>query len=136
MRCNLPARRIAAAAGALLLLAACSGPLPGAAPPSTDPTEAPTATPFLPASPSATPAITRVWVSPALPPALRDKILQAGIASAATIEIVAAAQPGSLNVVPGGPSPLARWTYAVVAPFATVRDAMGMAELRALWQAA
>ena len=136
MRCNLPARRIAAAAGALLLLAACSGLLPGAAPPSTDPAEAPTATPFLPASPSATPAITRVWVSPALPPALRDKILQAGIASAATIEIVAAAQPGSLNVVPGGPSPLARWTYAVVAPFATVRDAMGMAELRALWQAA
>ena len=125
-------------AGALaaVFLAACTAVFPGGTPSTSAPAGAGTATPFLPVAPSATPAVTRLWVSPSVPRVLRNKIERAGHALAPSVEIVAEAQAGSLQVSLGGASPIARWTYAVAAPFATVRDAIGLTELRSAWQAA
>src|SRR3972149_483981 len=125
-------------AGALaaVFLAACTAVFPGGAPPTPAPAGAGTATPFLPVTPSATPAVTRLWVSPSVPRVLRSKIERAGRALAPSVEIVREAQARSLQVLPGGVSPIARWTYAVAAPFATVRDSIGLTELRSTWQAA
>jgi poly-gamma-glutamate synthesis protein (capsule biosynthesis protein) len=131
IRCDSLAGALAA-----VFLAACTAVFPGGAPSTSAPAGAGTATPFLPLAPSATPAVTRLWVSPSVPRVLRNEIERAGRALAPSVEIVTEAQAGSLQVLPGGVFPMARWTFAVAAPFATVRDAIGLTELRSTWQAA
>jgi poly-gamma-glutamate synthesis protein (capsule biosynthesis protein) len=117
----------------LLVLAACSVPVLDAptkpAPSAADAT----ATPFLPAPPSATPSVIRIWVSPFVPGALRQSLEASSRGSASIAEFVGTAVEGSLRLVPAGGTPLASWTYAVAAPFATVRDGIDLDELRSLW---
>ena len=120
---------------AVLLLAACAGRRTGAPEVSPASLGAATVTPLLPASPSPTPAVRRLWISPAVPDALREKVREASGALADRIELVSAPDDATLRLLPGADSLVAEWTYAVAAPFATVRDSISLAELRSLWQA-
>jgi poly-gamma-glutamate synthesis protein (capsule biosynthesis protein) len=52
-----------------------------------------------------------------------------------TIELVPEPEGAALQLVAGGNTVVAEWTYAVAAPFPTVRDSITLAELRDLWQA-
>jgi poly-gamma-glutamate synthesis protein (capsule biosynthesis protein) len=128
------ARVIAAGCAVALLLSACRGQ--GTAIPfaSTE-TARSTATLFLPAPPSPTPAVAGVWLSPAVPELLREKVREASGNLEQTIELVPEPEGAALQLVAGGNTVVAEWTYAVAAPFPTVRDSITLAELRDLWQA-
>jgi poly-gamma-glutamate synthesis protein (capsule biosynthesis protein) len=122
--------------GALLLMGACNAPLPdGTAPPVANPDGTATVTPFLPAPPSATPAVVRLWLSPAAPQVLREKLEQAARATGETIEFTPTPSDAGLLIVEGGQTSIAEWTYAVAAPFPTTRDSITLAELGGAWRA-
>jgi poly-gamma-glutamate synthesis protein (capsule biosynthesis protein) len=72
-------------------------------------------------------------ISPDCPGHCRRRPRRAARGLGPAVEIVEQAQADSLQIVPGGASPIGQWTYAVVAPFPTVRDAMGLTELRSVW---
>ncbi len=120
----------------LLLLASCS-----AAPeiqtlipelPTVD--RAPSDTP-VPTALGITPAPTtvRLWASPALPADLL------GAASLVThlgdlpVEWVNDPMLAEVRIEPNPDRPLAHWTYAVVAPFSTIRDDVSLQDLRSAW---
>ena len=127
--------RVGSVAGtAVLLLASCDSA--HIAPPSAPPggAVAATATPFLPAPPSPTPAVTRIWLSPATPPGLTDRVRRASLALAGRVELVPEPETDALRLVPGENSGVAEWTYVLAAPFPTIRDSIGLTELRSLWQ--
>ena len=105
-----------------LLLAACQ-PEAASTPVPSSTTLPPTATPLAPPS---------LWISPAVPDALREW--------AASWNIPAAVDPASANFQlqvsdPTSAAPVAAlvWTYALVAPFPTVMDGVSLAELQAAW---
>ncbi len=120
-----------ATAGALL--AACNLPLagnPSAIPPV--PTAAsPTDTPLPPLPP--TPEPIRVWLSPALPEALRQPLEALQVVGDRAVVFVAAPDEADVRAEPVSDSPLALWIYAVAAPFPTVDDSIPLGELRTLW---
>ncbi len=124
-----------AASAAGIFLAACSAALAGAPPVSVRTPGPATVTPFLPAPPSPTPSVTRLWISPSVPGALREKVREAVGDLGQTVELVPVPEDGALRLVLGEESSVALWTYAVAAPFATVRDSITLAELRSLWRA-
>src|SRR5688572_11610017 len=91
----------------LIVLTACA-PVTATAVPVVE-----TATPtFVPAANTARPAA--LWVAPAVPAPLREKVLASGVPLAADVssatQVLDVADLGSL------------WVYALVAPFATVVD--------------
>ena len=81
--------------------------------------------------PTATPGPLRVWFEPAVPGALRSLVLMALSARQAALSRSAAG--ADLRVGPGHPVPIARWVYAVVAPFPTLADQVRWADVRAFW---
>ncbi len=87
----------------------------------------PTATP----TPTATPGPLRVWFEPAVPDALRSLALMALSARQAALSRSAAG--ADLKVGLGHPIPIARWAYAVVAPFPTLADEVHWTDVRAFW---
>ncbi len=100
----------------------------------------PTPTPFQPQAPTAPPAPTlppptearpTLWLSEALPDALRQQIVLADWTPAASRESASAV----VDVLTAGHSAAvsARWVYALVAPFPTVTDAVSLAALRRAW---
>lgn len=119
----------------LLLLSACA-PLPSpAAPPFTFPTPPATLTPFQPEQPHSppalpTPTLPALWLSPAVPPALR---LQVAAWGAPLVEDVHQAT-FLLTVVPPETPSASHWIYALVAPFPTVTDDVSLNDLRAAWR--
>jgi poly-gamma-glutamate synthesis protein (capsule biosynthesis protein) len=135
-RVRLARSSAAAAAGsaAILLLATCTGAPAGAPLISPQSIGTPTATPFLPSPPSPTPAVTTLWLSPAVPGALREKVREASAALARTVELVSEPEDAALHFLPGGNTAVAQWTYAVAEPFPTVRDSITLTELRFLWK--
>jgi hypothetical protein len=90
-----------------------------------------TQTPFQPISVTETPDILRVWVSPALPAALRtplETLSQRGL-----LNITENSADANVRVEPHGASKLSEWVYVLVAPFPTVRDGMESQELLQTW---
>jgi len=89
----------------------------------------------VPATPEPTPEPTtvRLWASPALPADLL------GAASLVThlgdlpVEWVDDPALAEVRIEPNPDRPLARWTYALVAPFPTIRDNLSLQDLRSAW---
>lgn len=120
---------------ALLLLSGCS-PAPETQAPSV---ELPTST-QLPASASTPtltsiprPAAIRLWASPALPAALLEPARLVTHLGELLVEWVEDPALAAVRIEPNPDRPLARWTYAVVAPFPTVEDQVSLQELRRAW---
>ncbi len=120
---------------ALVLTLLLQGCLPDrasltAAPAPADSTPTPTA--FQPAT--ATPTTVRLWISPAVPDLLRDAVAARLAHPARQVVLVAKAEDADIRLEPGGREGLARWTYAVVAPFPTLRDDVALAEVLDAWR--
>jgi len=112
-----------------ILITGCAPPTPTPTPIPTE-TPAPTAT-ATPVPPTATPAPVRVWLSPAVPVAVRDQIL-ATLAERDTVPAPSADQ-ADLRVGLGLPVALGRWVYAIVVPFPTLVDGVQWADVRRFW---
>jgi poly-gamma-glutamate synthesis protein (capsule biosynthesis protein) len=121
----------------LLMLGACiPGPSSPASPFDLATPPPPTLTPFQPQrpqlpSPSPTPTFTAIWLSPAVPQALRTQI--AARREVSLVEDVHQADALLTVVSPQTPS-ASRWIYALVAPFPTVTDDISLSDLRAAWR--
>jgi len=92
-----------------------------------------TATPFLPAPPTATPDVIRLWSSPSVPQQVRDALLELVGAGRNGIELMAIPTEADVRLEVEGELPIAEWIYALVAPFPTLADGMSYAALRGLW---
>lgn len=112
-----------------ILIAGCAPPTPTPTPIPTE-TPAPTAT-LTAVPPTATPAPLRVWLSPAVPVAVRDQVL-ATLAERDTVPAPSADQ-ADLRVGLGLPVTLGRWVYAIVVPFPTLVDGVQWADVRRFW---
>jgi hypothetical protein len=115
----------------ILLLTACGSPT--ATPTLTpSPTPLPTVTPTsTPIPPTPTPAPTRVWLDAAVPIAVRDPVT-AQLVGQYTMRATSA-EAADLIVGLNLPVMLARWVYAVVAPFPTLVDAVQWADIGRFW---
>ncbi|GMR11673.1 MAG: hypothetical protein BMS9Abin28_2510 [Anaerolineae bacterium] len=122
---------ISAAWITLLLLAGCSG-----APQTQSPAvELPTATQLPTPAPklTPTPATVRLWASPALPAALLEPARLVTQLRELPIEWVEDPALAEVRIGPDPDRTLARWIYAVVAPFPTIEDQVSLQELRRAW---
>ncbi len=88
----------------------------------------PTATPV---PPTPTPAPLRVWHDPAVPTAVRDQVM-AALSSLDTVP-ASSAQQSDLRIGLELPIQLARWVYAVAAPFPTVTDEVQWDDVLSFW---
>lgn len=88
----------------------------------------PTATPV---PPTATPAPLRVWHDPAVPITVRDQV-KAALSSLDTVPAPSAEQ-SDLRIGLELPIEIARWVYAVVAPFPTVTDEVKWKDVLRFW---
>lgn len=119
-----------AAVTAGVLLAACNAPIVSS-PTLAAPLVAPTETPLPPLPP--TPEPIRLWLSPALPEALRQPLDALQMVGDRAVILVSAPEAADVRAEPLSDSALAVWIYAVAAPFPMVRDSIALDELRALW---
>jgi hypothetical protein len=122
-----------AAMTAGVLLAGCNASLVGSAssPTPAAPIASPSEAPLPPLPP--TPEPIRLWLSPALPEALRQPLTALQAAGDRDVAIVNSPDQADVRAEPVSESPLALWIYAVAAPFPTVRDSIALDELQALW---
>ena len=117
-----------------LLLSSCapaatSTPTPAPTPTLTlVPTLTPTPTPI---PPTPTPAPTRVWLDPAVPLAVRDPVTE--VLSGGYTARAVSAEAADLIVGLNLPVRLARWVYAVVAPFPTLTDEVQWSDIGRFW---
>ncbi len=88
----------------------------------------PTATPV---PPTPTPAPLRVWYDPAVPIAVRDQVT-AALSSPATVA-ASSAEQSDLRIGLELPTELARWVYAVAAPFPTIIDDVEWGDVLRFW---
>lgn len=116
-----------------VLLAACYFPFRGSAsaPTPAAPIASPTEAPLPPLPP--TPEPIRLWLSPALPEALRQPLDALHTAGDRSVVLASTRDEADVRAEPVSDAPLAVWIYAVAAPFPTVRDSIALAELQALW---
>jgi hypothetical protein len=120
----------------LLTAALLTGCLPpGATPtpsaPTATHTPAPPAATATPAPPTATPPPLRVWFDPDVPAAVRNL---ASVALAGQYTAPARSAAGAdLRVSLNAGSPVARWVYAIVAPFPTLADDVRWADVQSFW---
>ena len=100
--------------------------------------EAPSATQFSTETPkpTPTPATVQLWASPALPAALLQSARLVTHLRELPVEWVADPALAEVRIEPNPDRPLARWTYAVVAPFPTLEDQISLQELRRAWTGA
>jgi len=90
-------------------------------------------------SPSATSGPPALWISNAVPDALRDLSARwdlplASTRESATLSLDVQAQPAeSASSMAGSEGLKASWIYALVAPFPTVADGVSLDELRGAW---
>ncbi len=123
-------RRTAAAllAGAILV-AGCATPTPTPTPtPTVTPTATATATPV---PPTPTPTPVRVWLSPAVPIAVRDRV-RAALEGHDTVPAQSSGD-ADLEIGLGLPILLARWVYAIVVPFPTLADDLDWDDVDRFW---
>jgi hypothetical protein len=97
------------------------------------PTTAPTETAFQPLQPTSTPAQIRIWLSPALPSALREPLEALTLDSQLRIEWVDDQASAQVRVEPNPEVPLSTWIYAFVVPFPTIQDGGSLDGLRGVW---
>jgi hypothetical protein len=97
------------------------------------PDQVPTATPFQPLQPTSTPAQFRIWLSPALPRALREPLENLARERGLGIELVDDPNAAQVRVEPNPEIPLSTWIYAFVAPFPTIQDGGSLDGLREVW---
>ena len=134
-----PAICVCVLAGSLLL-AACQvfNPL------ETTETPTPAATPvpatIMPIPATAIPMPASIWVSPAVPEALRQIVASSGLALAAAPDATTArldviiTQSSSNNPQPSIPNPQSTiWFYALVTPFPTPTDGVQLADIQNTW---
>ncbi len=109
-----------------LLLSGCISSTPPA------PT-VPVSPPTLKVNPTASPAGSGIWVSPAVPDALRKTVQNSG-----SLLVTDASQAAAKLDVAGLQDPVegpkSVWTYVLVAPFPTVTDGVTSDDLRAAWK--
>lgn len=143
-----PNRRLALAC-LLLLLSGCvpawgaeisSAPIDQPGPPTNTPfrpedfTPLPTATwAPPPATPTSTPLVHTLWLSPAVPSSLGDRARTSGLY---VIENPGAADVRLDVTVSASGSHASTWIYALVAPFPTTTDGVTFADLQSAWRGA
>lgn len=93
------------------------------------PKGAPSATPFEP-PPTEPPAALSLWLSPALPRALR-RAAQEAWPQVTFVDDEAGAQ---VSFAPQSEGALGEWVYALVAAFPTVQDSISWEEVQTLWR--
>ena len=134
-----PAICVCVLAGSLLL-AACQvfNPLETTATPT--PAETPVPAIFTPIPATNTPMPASIWVSPAVPEALRQIVASSGLALAAAPDATTArldviiTQSSSNNPQPSIPNPQSTiWFYALVTPFPTPTDGVQLADIQNTW---
>jgi hypothetical protein len=86
----------------------------------------------IPAEPSQTPIPSSLWISPAVPEALRQVALLSGLplaedSASATIRLEVSQDPGPQT---------ATWIYAIVAPFPTLTDDISLIDIQNSWKGA
>lgn len=74
-----------------------------------------------------------MWLSPALPDALRNPLLGLKQAGGREVRLVADPSAAAVRAEPVAQASLATWVYAAVAPFPTVPDSIDLASLRVDW---
>ncbi len=121
---------------ALLFLASCSTVSNNLTPSSELPTAIRQAavtqtTPSSTLTPS--PATVRLWASPALPAELMESAQSITHLSELPVEWVEDPNLAAVRFEANPDRPLARWTYAVVAPFPTIQDHISLQQLRRAW---
>ncbi len=94
---------------------------------------APTETAFQPLEPTSTAIHVRVWLSPALPRALREPLETLVADHKLGVELVDDVATAQLRIEPNPEIPLSMWVYAFVAPFPTVQDGGSLDGLRGVW---
>ena len=123
-----------------LLLAACQAfnPLQTSAKLAPDATPIPAILAHIP--PTATPLPSDIWVSPAVPEALRQIVASSGLklsvvpgASAARLDMLDSQSTSSAQPSPTNHPQSTTWIYALVAPFPTLTDAVSLADIRNTW---
>jgi len=115
-----------------MLISGCALVAPTPTPvPTPTPRPTATATP-LPPTPTPTPAPIRVWLSPAVPLAIRDAVRTA-LADMDTLP-AASAKDADLRVDVGLPVALADWVYALVVPFPTLLDEVSWDDVLGFWR--
>jgi poly-gamma-glutamate synthesis protein (capsule biosynthesis protein) len=92
----------------------------------------PSPTPFQPLVTTPTPQPLTVWISPAVPDALRERVESAVGSEPASIQI-GSQENAVLKIQPNGEFWPVEWIYALAAPFPTLRDQMDSSELTAIW---
>ena len=93
----------------------------------------PTETAFQPLEPTPTVLNVGVWLSPALPNALREPLEALSVERNLGIELVEEAATAQVRVEPNPEIPISTWIYAFVAPFPTVQDGGSLDGLRGVW---
>jgi hypothetical protein len=95
----------------------------------------PTVTPFQPASPTPelVPQDIPLWLSPAVPGALRPFVSALSEVSDGRIRLVDDSVQALVRLEPQPGAGLTTWVFAVVAPFPTLEDGISLAGLRSLW---
>jgi len=118
------------------MLAACVPATPTAGVPVTSlgPGGPPTPTPFLPVPLTPTPDFITLWISPLLPEDLRQRILDVEQVGGRPVEIVSNTSAALIRVEPDAEAPISSWVYALVAPFPTVLDGLGLDLLQSQWR--
>lgn len=137
-RINLPIILLSLGLSAVLL-GACSPPTVPITPlistssPEISITKTSSPTAFQPIQATITPDRVTVWISPALPPALRESLELLSHGGRDYVELVEDQAQARVRVEPDADLPLSEWVYAFVAPFPTVQDQGSLDGLREVW---
>lgn len=75
----------------------------------------------------------RVWIDPAVPPALLDPVLSVIVVGEGTYALTDEPEAATIRVEPQPERPLTHWVYAVVAAFPTVTDGVSLEVLHQRW---
>lgn len=95
--------------------------------------ETPSPTAFQPIQATATPDWVTVWISPAIPTALREPLELLNQGGEDYVELVEDQAQARVRVEPGADLSIAEWVYAFVAPFPTIQDQGSLDGLRQVW---
>ncbi len=91
-----------------------------------------TPTPFQPLPATTVPEEVSIWLSPALPSALRQAAIE-GIEEDPSLIIVNSESEAEVQIESFADQPLSEWIYAMVAPFPTVADGSSWGEFQLKW---
>ena len=102
-------------------------PTPSPLPPTETPRPTATATP----QPLPTPTVVRIWLDPAVPSALQQRLLD--VAQEEALTLTDEASSADIRIGRESAPLVGRWIYVAVAPFPTLVDDIAWADLRRFW---